>query len=90
MRVRDLARLLATHCPEDAEIRIAACLEDPVTFGGSSHDLPLVGVTDQMAPAHMASIKTPDGPPTVWLVTSYLLTPQTPSRAKNRREPRDD
>ena len=88
MRVRDLARLLKTF-DEDSEIRVSACLEDP-TFGGSSHDLPLVGISSELAPAHLPSVTTPDGPETLWLVTSYLLQPRPqPSSRRKKSKSRD-
>ncbi len=81
MRVKDLTRLLKSF-DDDAEVRVAACLEDPQTFGGSSHDLPIAGLSSDFDPGSSISLKTLAGQSVVWLVTSYLLAPQTSAPRK--------
>ena len=83
MRVSDLARLLKQF-PDDAEIRIAACLEDP-NYGGNSHDLPITGVSEAFAPANVGAVTKPKGLTTLWLVTSYLLEPGTSQSRKKSK-----
>lgn len=85
MRVKDLQRLLQSY-DNDTEVRVAACLEDPQTFGGSSHDLPIAGLSNDFDPGGSVSLKKLAGQSVVWLVTSFLLTPQPSIPRKKSRK----
>ena len=71
MRVADLLKVLKS-CAQDAEIRVAANVDAPESFG-ATHDLPIIGVSKDNAAEEVLTYSCPGGPAVLWIVTSYAL-----------------
>ncbi len=68
MLVEQLAALLE-GCRSDSEIRVAADLGDALI-----HDRPIIGVTCDSAAPRLLGMPQLFGAPTLWIITSALLT----------------